>query len=57
MSNNPFAEINPTGLTTEVAAAVNVLKNALIANSTKNGAEDAAQSLSYVTERLRGFGA
>ena len=57
MSNNPFAEINPTGLTTEVAAAVNVLKAALIANNTKSEAYDAAQSLGSVTEKLKGLGA
>jgi hypothetical protein len=57
MSNNPFAEIKPEGLTSEVAAAINVLKAVLVANSNRSEAYDAAQSLSSVTEKLRGLGA
>ena len=57
MSTYPFTEINATGLTTEVAAAVNVLKAALVANQTKTAALAAAQSLSEVTEKLRVLGA
>jgi hypothetical protein len=57
MSNNPFAEIKPEGLTIEVAAAVNVLKAVLVANNSKSEAFAAAQSLGEVTEKLRALNA